>query len=286
MRKLFWGCTTCGVLLAGGAISTAHFAAHHPTSVIGRVLTGASYAASVLNPVGGLAPVVAHARTAAAVAAGEPAPVAVPEEPAPATEEEHPLTATTLPPLPMGEDLVSKPAAAGPVVTHPEGAPIVIPEDDGPAACPTEAVMPAAFSPAAECPQGPGAAPLTMPGAEAELLPLPTEVSPEVLPAPKEEAVPEGDEPTPGEEESGPAKEAKAAPDDGPRASPCTPPCGPRCPSAAPEPNTVSHRSALKKVHLFTRPAGDEGAAPHPEVDTMEYRPSDRRLYEYGPGSL
>jgi hypothetical protein len=55
-------------------------------------------------------------------------------------------------------------------------------------------------------------------------------------------------------------------------------------------PDESSSRTALKKIKRFkTRESVDEGCPTFPKylgVDTMEMRPSDRQLYDYGPGAL
>ena len=195
MRKLFWSCTTCGILLVGGVVSTAHFAVHHPASPVGRVLTGASYAAAFFNPVSGIGPAVAQARAACAGPEEAVTEQGVPDEPAPAPDEGQAGAAVgSLPPLAGGDELKSNPQEPGPIVVANSGsAPIVIREDDPPA--PASGQVSAAthtgpFCPGAECPSALAAAPAMMPYCEedddCEVLPMPRG-EPEVLPMPHEE---------------------------------------------------------------------------------------------------
>jgi hypothetical protein len=194
MRKLFWCGLTCAVMLAGSVISTAHFAARHPESIIGRVLRGASYAALIVNPVGGLEPLAQQVRAqspnapeALEAVAGDP----LPAEPEPVAEEKcHALCAEP-------DELTCKPVAPGPIAETGGAAPIVIREDEKPAVTPP---MPQTALPpdAGSCPvigyEGDRivqvAAPVTMPPCEdsedAELLPMP-KPEPEVLPMPHPE---------------------------------------------------------------------------------------------------
>jgi hypothetical protein len=71
-------------------------------------------------------------------------------------------------------------------------------------------------------------------------------------------------------------------------------PSMPSCkPSAAPMPKANGSeegsedgsKQAIKKMRRIENRAGECSPA-HPEVDTMEYRPSDRPLYDYGHGPL
>jgi hypothetical protein len=306
MRKLFWTCTICSVVLAGGVISTAHYAAHHPESVIGRVLNGASYAAAYINPVSGLAPSVADARSsdpAFADESGEPVaidsvpadPVPVPDDPAPAPDDK----------LRSGLD-GSDPT----VIANTGSAPIVIPEEDRlvlpagessaePPLCPVEHTE--AVSSAIECPAiVPGAAPTLMPhcedGEECESLPMPTE-EPELLPMPHLDE----DDADGMSLEFVPVKEAEMLKTGDNTATPeqAMPKCDEHCPAAgcphtgktsprthgSEEPNELSHKSALHKLKIF-HDGEDEDYLEHFDVDTMEFRASDRHLYDYGPGAL
>jgi hypothetical protein len=279
MRKLFWTSLTCGVVLAGGVISTASFAVRHPESVIGRVLHGASYVAALVNPVSGLTPLAKQAREADSTIeeqsaengeteVWQPDPVAVPEDPIPVREEvEH-----------------RRAPEPGPIVVANNGAPaITIHEEDKVATpipeyapeptslpIPTGSTEPAgAIRPtSAECPAAEGAtAPQVMPYChdeqEYELLPMPKEEI-EVLhmPRPVEEdgGMSMGNEPT----YYGNFHFLRCAGTE----EPC---------------NAIHH--AVRKLSIFPD-HGDENCPVHPEIDTMEFRPSDGHLYDYGPSAL
>lgn len=133
MRKLFWGCVVGCAAVAAGVFSTAHFAVRHPDSLVGRFLFGASQAAAVMNPFSGFAPALARLDHAARSSPGseesaevvEPAELALAPEPAPAV------------PIVIPED-EPVPAAPIPVLsdtlcpvqfpeTFPLGAPAVMP---------------------------------------------------------------------------------------------------------------------------------------------------------------
>jgi hypothetical protein len=281
MRKLFWTCMFSGVVLAGGVISTAHFAVHHPDSAIGRVLHGASHIASIVNPVIGLTPLADHAR---AVSAAEEQseqgesdvwqvdPVPVPDDPVPVA----------------ADDFNAKAPEPGPIVVANSGtAPIVICEDDSPAITPPPAPpeynLPpteasgfepvSSFSPAGtECMAPDSAtAPQVMPYCHDEdvyeLLPMPTEET-QILPMPR---LIEGD--------AGLSLDTESI-DEG-RLLRCI-----GCPAAATkDPRETIHHAVHRKLGIFGC-HDDENCPEHPEIDTMEFRPSDGHLYDFGPGSL
>lgn len=60
MRKLFWSCLVGGVAIATGVFATATYAVRNPDSLVGQFLFGATEAAAVLNPFSGFAPVLAQ----------------------------------------------------------------------------------------------------------------------------------------------------------------------------------------------------------------------------------
>jgi hypothetical protein len=273
MRKLFWTCMFSGVVLAGGVISTAHFAVHHPDSMVGRVLHGASHVASVVNPVIGLTPLAKHARAMEAAEeqsaqddtdAWQADPVPVPDDPIPVAADEFD----------------AKAPEPGPIVVSNSGtAPIVICEDEkavnpvtpykettllqaadveaAGAICPAAAAcLSAEYAPA------PQVMPYCKDDEVYELLPMPTEEL-EVLPMPRliEE-----------EDEVGMILSKEPIHDA----------CLLRCTG---RPAEAIHHSAKPRLRLFGS-QDDEYCPEHPEIDTMEFRPSDRHLYDYGPGSL
>src|SRR5262245_8253928 len=91
MRKYFWGFGLCGVVLTGGVVLAANHAARHPHSFIGRVMHGASFAASKMASAAGFGPALASmqkkdgAPTDVEGVPDDPAPVEEPDE-APADE--------------------------------------------------------------------------------------------------------------------------------------------------------------------------------------------------------
>jgi hypothetical protein len=291
MRKLFWGCLAGSVLLAGSVISTAHFAVRHPDSVAGRVLHGASYAAGIINPVSGFGSLVAekHAEHSAEEAGQPIEKESVPSDPVPILEDAGGA-------LSHGEP-VSKVEEPEPVVVANTGgsAPIVIHEEE-------QTLIPPAHTPSpvpedypcesfaqAECPaSATGAAPATMPQCEEdeeyELLPMPR-IDAETLPMPTAE-----------EQENGiidPSKEVICPFEEVPfdcrhkDENPCCPhhcqPSGEGTPGG--EEASEAVKAVRRKLSIF-KTTGEDGCLEHPDVDTMEFRPSDRHLYDYGPGPL
>jgi hypothetical protein len=304
MRKLFWGCTICGVTLAGGVVATTWYAVHAPRSVIGEILHRASDAALRFNPITGLTP-IARQMTASHSDAPQQQATAdavqedqlVPPDPTPVEDG---------PPAVSCED-TGKPNEPGPIVVANGGTPpIVIPESQPPGIIPpppNSPVEPSSYS-SVECPVDDApAAPPTMPSCteeeSCELLPMPAPMV-EVLPMPHEE-----------EQESGCAhaekttfleiikrcwqeqshkmiemmKPAAAAPAEErpkPEASPCD-----VKDSTKPEEQSASATSnSVRRKFAIFRHDSDEATPRHPEVDTMEYRASDRSLDDYGPGPL
>jgi hypothetical protein len=273
-----------GVMLSGGVICTAYFAVHHPQSVIGRVLHGASHVAALVNPVSGLTPLARHAEARHATAE---------EQAAEAGESDHfPTDPVPVPddPVPVAADEVQgNTPEPGPIVVSNTGtAPIIICEDEKPCVPPLpewEGSLPAvaqsapiepdgAISPtAAECPADVSATapPALMPychdEAEFELLPMPTE-EPECLPMPR-----------PVEEDEDGLSLHKGPISDGQLLHCVGYPAGTEAPSK------LIHGSLRRKLSIFPD-EDDENCPLHPEIDTMEFRPSDRHLYDYGPGSL
>jgi hypothetical protein len=62
MRKLFWGCTAAGLSLAGGLFAMCYHAAHHPDSTLARCLVGASSVAVLVNPTTALPAILEQAQ--------------------------------------------------------------------------------------------------------------------------------------------------------------------------------------------------------------------------------
>jgi hypothetical protein len=283
MRKLLWTCMFSGVLLSGGVISTAYFAVHHPDSLIGRVLFGASHIASVINPVIGLTPLAKHADAMASAeeqcADGEQEvwqldPIAVPDDPVPAAGEE----ANAQAPEP-GPIVVANNGTAPIVICEDDKASTPIPEhqkvDDFPPGGPASYCEPAgSISPtAAVCPSNDStAAPQVMPYCNDEevheMLPMPSEELP-VLPMPRLIEDEDTDGLSLGKE---PIRDTQFLPCIG-------------CPAGMENLKETFRHAMHQKLHAFGS-QDDEDCPEHPEIDTMEFRPSDCHLYEFGPGSL
>lgn len=109
MRKLIWGCAASGALAVCGAFAAAHHAVHHPTSPVGRALHGATHIVAYANPYSGFTPVLARFHSVCGLEANE---VAVDVEGVPAD------------PTPEAGDT----PVAGPIEAPKDEAPIVIPE--------------------------------------------------------------------------------------------------------------------------------------------------------------
>jgi hypothetical protein len=119
MRKLFWCGSAAGVLALGSLFTATYYAYCEPDSVVGRCITTAANASLAVQPVTGLASMVAQA-SHLAMNPQETAGVAgcdeecIPEDPQPVATESVEIA------------VVEKPARDG----EPEAAPIVIHEDD------------------------------------------------------------------------------------------------------------------------------------------------------------
>ena len=105
-------------------------------------------------------------------------------------------------------------------------------------------------------------------------------MEPEMLPMPQIDSAPEC---TPCTNESTPKC-------DGPchhkGCCPHTDKACPATPRGEEEPSEAAHTSVRRKLSIFHIYDCDDACPKHPDVDTMEYRSSDRHLYDYGPGSL
>jgi hypothetical protein len=289
MRKVIWGCTACAVLVAVAAVAAANHAARYPHSFIGRVLHGASHVAARLTPAVGFSQVLARTQCTNpdVIASVE----GIPDEPE-AVCEPAPMPTESVEPQPAQQELSS--------------APIVIPEDDhaAVASChlPMPSIEPAVstsppaglpvpFCPQSECPLpavcqvAPASMPYCRDEEECEMLPMPcAEEEPESAPGCAEESefggchhhhpsvCPWTGQPFPG------------CPTGVCPSKPCLPSPAPGGEEASePIPGT----SNLWKLPRFKPAYPVDGSCPvHPEVDTMEHRPSDGQLYEYGPGML
>ena len=304
MRKLIWCGAAVGVLLAGGLFVTWQYARAHPDSLAGRFLVSASGVAIFLNPLAGAGPLVEHVVHHWAPAGGSEECVEI----APGDEahwREEPICVGQE----GGEHAVMKLEMAGvmelPAAEPPAGpAPIVIPEDDPPAAPADEggAVAPVAATiemPEDEacprvmpyCEDGRAPAPAHMPYADEGEEPAGAADAPAEQPkcecfkaflkkliekhACKPDAEAEGGDPEPGCHHHHTGCPANTCPYTG-RCYP-EPPCPKKAPGGAED------SEGPAKHHRKGCDDG-EGCPQHPEVDTMEYRKSDGRLDDYGPG--
>lgn len=291
MRKLIWGCAAGAVVVACCAVWAAHHAAHHPQSLIGRVLHGASHVAACANPYAGFSNVLARLKSA-----NETKP------------DEVAIDVDGLPADPTPEGAPEAPAVAGPIDAPKDAAPIVIPESDRPAAA---AVPEAVEVPASKEPTAPPTMPPAGDGEESEL-PMPT-LEEEACRGwwqtitgwfKADKCCHEDDldgfeiKPLPGagecREDENHHRHYPGCPATG-----RTPPgCKGRQPAAMPplptkkggeEPSEEGARSpalkSIRKLKSRTPISEDRGPAA-PGVDTMELRKSDLPLYDYGPGVL
>lgn len=282
MRKLFWGLGVCGVFVMGTTVWSSWYAARHPNSPVGRGLRAATFVASSLSPSAAFGPVVAalkHKDAPADEIQG------VPDDPVPLD--------------PSAEREAPRPVAA---------APIVIPDDDDvvPAAKPIRAVKHESFGPETECPaaavcRAPAVMPPCIDGEECEELPMPA-VEEDETEEPKSE---EGQEAKGDEDAACPQghyhhqHHQPVCPYSGRSSRDCMPrtptydlaepkPAEPKPGEAKPDDGS-NQRSALKAIKRYnSRESIDEvgGIPAYLRIDTMEMRPSDRQLYDFGPGAL
>ncbi len=318
MRKLIWCGAAVGVLLMGGLYMAWQHARAHPDSLAGRCLISASGVAILLNPAAGVAPLVEHVMHQWGPAGGSEECVAI------APGDEAGWQADPVPVGHDGDaHAAMKLEMAGvldlPAAEPPAGpAPIVIPDDDLPPAPPADedaAVTPvAATAVDAEgegcppvmpyCADGRAPAPAHMPYAEEGEEPAGAADAPAAPPKcaglmtflKKFFAQHPCEAGTTEEAEGGAAKDASGEP--GCRHCPHHSGCPtnycpytgrtypePTAPAARPKksPGGAEDSEAPAKHHPKGCDEG-EGCPLHPEVDTMEYRKSDGRLDDYGPG--
>jgi hypothetical protein len=318
MRKLIWCGAAAGVLLAGGLYTAWQHARSHPDSLAGRCLVGASGAAIFLNPLVGAGPLLEHAVHHWRAEGGSEECVEI----APGDEarwHEEPVCVGQ-----EGEHVeVAKLDVAGamelPAAEPPAGpAPIVIPEDDPPPAAVAEEdgnVAPVATPNATIEMDAEAALPAVMPYCEDGRAPAPGRMpyadegaeptgAADARPAPskreclaayfkklfQKHAAPSAT--TEAEEDSGTKGEGEADyhryhHHTGCPANYC--PYTGRCyPEPASPPCLKKSHGGAEDSEAPAKPGKGcdkgEGCPKHPEVDTMEYRKSDGRLDDYGPG--
>ncbi|GEM_PF-4781573 len=294
MRKLIWCCLAAAVLMAGSFLSLAYYACRCPDSVVGRSMQVIAEASIALQPLNGLTSLAARANQAYAAAAHETTPpneVCIPDEPQPVAPElvQEP-----------GEGI--RPATPGTEREFAEAAPIVIDEDDP---MPRETADPVV------------AAPIEV--AEIQKQEIPLKGCPVVMPYCRDEddeAVPPPAMPrTETGEESEESvfkawielfKEGKENKKDKSSVVEQLPSPAEEEPQAEPKCQEDSHLHehypGCPRTTCPYRSKGKEESSeepPHPSkklhkeedprtkgVDTMEYRPSDAGLDEYGPGPV
>lgn len=322
MRKLFWSCFVSGVCIAAAVFTMATMAVRHPDSFAGQLMYGASRVAVAMNPFSGFAPTLARLEKAHKVplrrdaGAEEPSEVvAHPEDvlrgidPPPVAEsapampilipEDEPIPAASMPVLPDTRCPVH-PEAFQPGTECPPGesanaAPLVMPR------CEEENEN------------------FDRIGIDFETLPMPKveeqpeEQEPNQPECPLgcadkllrmfEKMIKRGVGQT---EQTGEEQECREDPyhHHHHQGCPYTGRCYPGCPgmspcrpqSLAPEPAERpaaeekppikdDGQSALKKIRrLKTRI--EEFCPVHGDVDTMEHRATDRKLYDLGTGPL
>ena len=310
MRKLAWGLGLCGAFVLSMAFWSSFYAGRHPDSFVGRVMHGASKASAALNPISGFGPVLAHLDKKEEMKA-HPDEVEenVPPDPEPLEPEQ-----------PAVGDLRENVGAAAPIVIpdddEPEAKPVIRPVDH-------ESFGPETECPAAAVCRAPAVMPFCHDEEACEVLPMPAveeegeeqeqaEDCPHGgiisnlfrlimnQPAEHPQAKPES-EVAPERMKTGePAGQHHDVncPNAGRPAGNCPVPAPTGCkPTGGEEPSEdadqehSSCKAALKRLEqIKTRKAIDEWLRATypviPRVDTLEMRPSDRQMYDYGPGPL
>jgi hypothetical protein len=324
MRKLFWGGLLTGLALAAGLVGLEYHACGPTESIFSRCLAGASSLVNAANPVTGLVPLLVQrirpVSPEAADAAGElmPGVEVIPDDPMPVAE---PVTEPVAEPVPAPAAVVEGPAPAPIVIPEEDPVNPAIQEETPPAM--PHAVDRVAFFKEGEEDAMPASCRMLMPycsdeeeeqadegnvaqavhqdppkdtGREAqedallgfwkqvlEMLHVPTV---DTAPAQPEPAAPAAT-PVDCREDSHHHRHYPACPYTGR----CYPPVD-ECPQAQPsKPNGCGVEPAHKPVETprpkLQQPERDKGECPsHPEIDTMEYRPSDGSLYDYGTGPV
>jgi hypothetical protein len=310
MRKLFWCCSAAGVLALGSLFAAAYYAYCEPDSAVGLCITTAANASVAVQPVSGLVSMVARASyhvinpQETAAASNEEC---IPEDPKPVAAEPVEIVRVEK----RGLDV------------EPEAPPIVIPEEDPMPQEHEEWIVPATIE-ISDLPNGPDSVcPMVMPycsdgDEQAASKPvMPSTEDDDKKPATASEDSEDGEfkawmklfEGTDqaGKKKDGPAEELPP-PTEEPSAEPkcqedshiheqypgcpCTtcPYTGKSYPSCAPAKKSGKEESSEEPVHhhrSLKRSGKDEDIRPRTEgVDTMEYRPSDGGLNEYGRGPL
>jgi hypothetical protein len=312
MRKLFWCCSAAGGLAIGGLFSTAYLACRYPDSIVGRGLSAAASTSIVMQPVTGFATMVAkiaHQTANPQETACTPGSTeeCVPDDPQPIEAE----------PAKNGVLEFSAAEAKG------DPAPIVINEDDPmPRVNEVEALPSTIELAGAPKEQAGNACPMFMPYCTDEDEPA---AKPKMPYAEGEHKKQAGDSEESDdsaikawmkllgaegqESKSPPTEEELPAPTEEPQAEPkcqedshlhehysgcphtTCPYTGKSYPSCAPSRKSgqeeVSEEPPAPPTHHHKKTHKGKEKTPSPAgVDTMEYRPSDGGLNEYGSGPL
>jgi hypothetical protein len=325
MRKLFWVCLAGAVMLFAGVFTMAQIAFRHPQSFCGRALFGVSYAVATLNPLHAMSPLAARleelrnsqdqcevagtAEESTAVDEEKPTPFAV-DAPIVIAEDDNLLR--TSPDVAQPSLQPPAPPAPEQPVSLVQDSELFRPEVECPpstAAQTSPAVMPYASEEDCEAPSCErlhmptiaGCEPLAMPSAEEEQEEdevssnCPTGGAEKLLRLFGQMMKKSGEEPscpTPAptpdcREDSHYHHHYPACPATGRSYYPC-PPAEPEKPAVGgEEPSEDGSKAALKKIRSYkARKVDGESCPIHPRVDTLEMRPEDRQLYDYGPGVL
>ncbi|HEY7153926.1 MAG TPA: hypothetical protein VH575_08185 [Gemmataceae bacterium] len=311
MRKLFWCCSAAGVLALGSLFTAAYYAYREPDSVVGLCITTTTNASVAVQPVSGLISMVARAshhlinpRETASVAG--PNDECVPEDPKPVAAEPVEIVRVET----RGWDVET------------EAPPIIIPEDDPMPPEHEQWIVPATIELSGLSNGADIVCPMVMPycsdgdeqAANKPVMPYTEDDDKKPATASEDsedsefkewskffEGADQADEKKdgPAEELPSPTEEPSAEPKcqedshihEHYPGCPCTTcpytgksyPCTPAKKSGKEESSEepVHHHRSLKHS------GKDEDILPHPAgVDTMEYRPSDGALNEYGRGPL
>jgi hypothetical protein len=312
MRKLLWCCSAVGVLAAGGLFSAVYFACRCPDSTLGRFVYAAATVTYTLQPIHSLASMVDRANEATVAVSQDTLAGSVeeciPPDPQPVAPEPAPQIVAAVDEMPM-----EKP--------EPEPAPIIIHEDEPMPRAEVLEAPPSTIDIAGlqgqEMPDS--ACPMVMPYCVDDDEPAPRPNMP-YAEADKKQAdgsdVSEddafkawmklfdekgkGEKTTTGEElpapheEPGPASKCEEDIHRHEQYPGCPyvtcPYTGKSYPSRAPMKKAGKEESSEEAPPPKHSPRHDRGEKEgHPRtqgVDTMEYRPSDGGLNEYGRGPL
>jgi hypothetical protein len=300
MRKLIWCCSVAAVLAAGGFLSLAYYACCCPDSLIGRAMQVIAEASVALQPLTGLTSLAMRANQAHAAVQEAPPPLeeCIPADPQPVALE----------PAQEPEKGIEQ-AAPGAEKEFVEAAPIVIGDDD-PMPREGEAVVVSAPLEAdamqkQEIP--PKDCPIVMPycrDEDDEATPPPVmphtetgEESEQTVFKAWMELFTEGKTNQDSKEDTSAAVEQLPSPlEEGLQAEPkCQEDSHlhehyPGCPrTTSPYRSKGKEESSEEPPHSSKKPSLPKDKEERPRtkgVDTMEYRPSDAGLDEYGPAQV